>query len=217
MSKKILILILVCIGLFLSSCSKADNKALDVRSGSSTQASVSKDTGQKKAAVTDSSLTLKKLKEEAVKLGYEVTPVENLQFMGEPSPSDGFNVHYVDSNSDTFIPVLEFGNPDDALKYAENVNAGGYDLCIVNGRFVTMTSAQYGVVRNDKEAAFLAELLKSEVMAAPKNTGNSVISKADDYAGACKQIDIIKKALNTLVNNWIGSCFFCVEIFSIQY
>lgn len=201
MNKKMLILIPICIGLIMSSCSKADNKARNDKPGSTTQASASKDTGQKTTtAVIDSSLTLEGLKKEAERLGYETIPIDDFQFMGDPSPSDGFNVHYVDSNSDTTIPVLEFNSPDDALKYARNVNAEGYNICIVNGRFITMARAQYGIPMNDDEADFLAKLLKSEVMAPPDEPGSPIISIAEDYAGACKQIDVIKKALNTLVN-----------------
>ncbi|HOS69967.1 MAG TPA: hypothetical protein PLG67_09625 [Bacillota bacterium] len=154
-------------------------------------------------AVPDSGLTLEKLKAKAEELGYEVTSIEGYQPVDSIKPENGFYVHYSDSNSDAFIPVFEFGSPDDALKYAEGVNSAGYNLCIVNGRFITMAGAQYGIVTNDAQADFLANLLESEVMAAPKIAGSPVIPPAGDYAGACKQIDSIRNVLNTLVNRTV--------------
>jgi len=219
------ILITVCSGLFLSSCSTGGSEAPDVKLISPVQAPATEAADQNTAeaeavnqntaaeteqqnaaeaeAVLDSGLTLEKLKAKAEELGYEITPNEGYQLTGSIKPEDGFNLHYVDDNSDTFIPVFEFGSPDDALRYAGGVNAAGYNLCIVNGRFVTMTGAQYGVVMNDAEAAFLAGLLESEVMAAPNISGSPVISQASDYASACKQIDTVKNALNTLVNRTV--------------
>ena len=91
----------------------------------------------------------------------------------------------------------------DALKYAEGVNSAGYNLCIVNGRFVTMTGTHYGVVTNDAQADFLAGLLESKVMEAPKISGSPVIPPASDYTGACKQADTVRNVLNTLVNRTV--------------
>lgn len=232
MNKKLLLILLVCFGLFLSSCSKTRNKAPAGKPSPSVQVTAPENADKKTAeAVTraptvkpsptiqatapekvvqntptpaaDSGLTLEGLKAEAIRLGYEVTPIEGYQLMDEPKPSDGFNIHYKDENSDSYIPVFEFGSPAQALEYARNVNESGYDLCIVNGPFVTMTKAQYGVVMIDAEAAFLAGLLKSEVMAPPPVSGEPIIVPASDYPGAVKQVGILTNILNTLVNRTV--------------
>lgn len=223
MSRKTIIIISLCFILLLSACSAADSGASDPQpaatpAGNDKQSAAESAGGDKQTTpapaesekqstasetASDSTLTLKGLKEAVEKLGYEVRPIEEIQLMGDPKPADGFNVHYVDENSDSFRPVLEFSSPADALKYAEDVNKSGYSLCIVNGRFLTAISAEYGVVMNDAEAAFFAKLLRSEVMAAPKTSDTPVISKASDYASAVKQVSALRKALNTLVNNTV--------------
>ncbi|OPZ48076.1 MAG: hypothetical protein BWY95_01064 [Bacteroidetes bacterium ADurb.BinA104] len=210
------ILIIVCSVLFLSSCSAGGSEAPDAKPAAPAQATAAEaadeNTAESEAeqqstaeaeAVPDSGLTLEKLKAKAQEHGYEVTPVEGYQLTDSIKPEDGFNLHYVDDNSDAFVPVFEFSSSDDALKYAGGVNSAGYNLCIVNGRFVTMTGTQYGVVTNDAQADFLAGLLESEVMAAPKISGSPVIPPAGDYAGACKQIDSVRNVLNTLVNRTV--------------
>lgn len=130
MRKKFLVLILICSVVFLCSCSLTVKKTDDAKSGSDILESAQEgtntpedintpeDVDQNTAAeVTDSGLTLEKLKEAAEKLGYEVSFIEEYQLMGAvPKPVDGFNVHYVDENIDEYIPVFEFSSPEDALK-----------------------------------------------------------------------------------------------------
>jgi len=143
----------------LSSCSAGGSEAPDAKPAAPAQATAAEaadeNTAESEAeqqstaeaeAVPDSGLTLEKLKAKAQEHGYEVTPVEGYQLTDSIKPEDGFNLHYVDDNSDAFVPVFEFSSSDDALKYAGGVNSAGYNLCIVNGRFVTMTGAQYGIV-----------------------------------------------------------------------
>lgn len=224
--KVVSILIIVCSVLFLSSCSAGGSEAPDAKPAAPAQAPATEAADQNTAeseavnqdaaaaeteqqntteaeAVPDSGLTLEKLKAKAQEHGYEVTPVEGYQLTDSIKPEDGFNLHYVDDNTDGFVPVFEFGSSDDALKYAEGVNSAGYNLCIVNGRFVTMTGTHYGVVTNDAQADFLAGLLESKVMEAPKISGSPVIPPASDYTGACKQADTVRNVLNTLVNRTV--------------
>jgi len=228
MSKKFIVLFLVCSVIFLCACNKTNKGASGTKTGSTTTEAASKSTTTKatatqstttKAEVTqstttqaivtqstttkaaDSGMTLEKLKAEAKRLGQEVTDIVEIQMMSTPKPVAGFNVHYVDEYSDSFIPVYEFSSSADALVFAEDVNKSGYNLCVVNDRFLSFVSTQYGVVMNDAEAAFVTELLQSELMAFSKEAESPVITSASDYKGAAEQAGALKDALNTFVNN----------------
>lgn len=192
MKKNLLLITFVCITLLFASCSApAQNTGTAEASGPAATE------GAK--ATADSSLTLDGIKKAAQDAGYEVQDVRDFQLIGGVGPVAGFNVIFKDENSESYIPVLEFKNSDDAGKYAEEVNAAGYNLCIMNGKYLTITGAEYGVPVNEKEKTALEGLLGSKVMeyTAPEPVQ---LASAKDYAGAYRQIDAISRALDELVN-----------------
>lgn len=201
MNKSIILITFICITLLFASCSAPENNA--DTAGTAKTAEV---TGQSAAAEpekpVDSGLTLAGIKKAAEEAGYAVEAVEDFQLNNEPKPTDGFNVLYKDKNSESHIPILEFKNAEDALTYAKQVNEAGYNLCIVNGKYLTVTGAQYGVTVNDNEKNLLETLLKSKVMEYME-ASPVPLKPAKDFAGAYLQIDAISKALDKLINKSI--------------
>lgn len=154
------------------------------------------------AKPVDSGLTLEKLKKAAQDAGCEIEEVKDFQLIGGQVPVAGFNLIYKDELSESHIPVLEFSNSEEALAYAEQVNDAGYNMSIVNGKFMTITGSQYGIPTNGKEQAFLEKIMDSKVMEYTKKAP-VVVSSANDYAGAYLQIDAINKAVDELVTKSI--------------
>lgn len=145
----------------------------------------------------ESDLTLEAIKKATQDAGFTVEENKDMQQRVEPKPVDGFIFTYQDESSMSQVPVYEFSSPTDAQAYAGNVNESGYNLCIVSGKFLAVTDAEYGVVLNDKKTLLIETMLKSKVMAyepAPPQ-----VSQDKDFAGACTRIDAISKALNKLV------------------
>lgn len=139
------------------------------------------------------------IKKAARESGYEIETVDEYQMDNDPKPADGFNLIYMDDYSQSYIPVFEFKNADEALIYAEQISGEGYSRSIVNGKYLTMTSARYGVIMNDNEKNLLEKLLKTEVTEFTE--ADPVIPEpAEDYAGACLQIKAIYNALDKTVN-----------------
>lgn len=216
MKKLCTFIAIICIALFSVSCTsektaiKGDSGSATPKTSNSTdlvvqsaQASDKQDTaliGQNPAEVKqEDGLSLESIKKAAQGSGYVVEEVQDRQIHIVPKPIGGINVIYEDENSSAHIPVLEFTNAEDAQACAKEINESGYNLCIINGRFLTMTSAKYGVVLNDKENAMLENLLKSKVMEYIE-PAPAAIFPAKDYAGAYKQIEAIRTALDKLIN-----------------
>jgi hypothetical protein len=156
------------------------------------------DTGSA-SSPTVGSLTLESVKKAAQDAGYETEDMTDIRQHTEPSPVKGFFILYQDEHLQAQVPVYEFSTPEAAQEYARQVNESGYNLCIANGRILTLTSTSYGVVVNDKENALLETLLQSKVMAYTEAPA-AAVGTAKDYAEAYLQIDTILKALNKLVN-----------------
>lgn len=147
----------------------------------------------------DTGLTLEGIKKAAQESGYSVEVIDERQMSNEPKPVDGFNLVYTDEYSYSNIPILEFKDVNDARIYANLVNEKGYQLCIVNGKFLTMTNAQYGINLNDNEMKLLETLLESKVMEY-KEPAPVLLIPAKDFAGAYLNREAIYKALDKLVN-----------------
>lgn len=201
MNKSIILISFICITLLFASCS-AQASNVDAAGTAKSAEATEQSAPAEPEKPTDSGLTLAGIKKAAEEAGYAVEAVEDFQMSKEPKPVDGFNVLYKDKNSESHIPILEFKNAEDALTYAEQVNEAGYNLCIVNGRHLTLTGAQYGVTVNDNEKNLLETLLKSKVMEYME-ASSVPLEPAKDFAGAYLQIDAISKALDKLVNKSI--------------
>lgn len=210
MKKKILIFTVICIAYLLVSCSapvnKADSSEKTGTSDSPATAAIMEVSGAsgQSAIITsespvDSGMTLAGIKQAAQSAGFDVEDVQDYQLPDNPIPVGGFNIIYIDDSSESHIPIYEFKNAQDALTYAALVNEAGYNLCIINGRFLTMVSAKYGIPLNDNEKNTLEPLLKSTVMAYVAPSA-APLTPVKDYAGACIQIEIIREAFDTLVN-----------------
>ncbi|MHB1152158.1 MAG: hypothetical protein ACYCWE_15625 [Eubacteriales bacterium] len=209
MKKGIYLIVLICIALLLSSCSlvirvRPSETAVTPEtaiSGETAEIVEAAAPGEETIAenTDDSGLTLAGIKKAAQEAGYEVGEVDAYQMDNDPKPADGFNLIYMDDYSQSYIPVFEFNNTDDALAYAEQINGEGYYRSIVNGKYLTMTNAKYGVVMNDNEKNLLVKLLEAEVTEFTE--ADLVIPEpAEDYAGACLQIKSIYNALDKTVN-----------------
>lgn len=207
MNKKIILVILVCIMLLFTSCTVTGEKTTpssapaDSASAAVTTAaaSASPSASAEPSASVDSGLTLDGIKQAAQAAGYKTEEAQDYLMIDEPKPVGSFNLIYEDDSTSAYIPVLEFKNADDAQTYAEIVNEAGYNLCVVNGKFLTMTSAQYGVTVNDKQTAVLEKLLQGKVMAYIEPSPIP-LKIAESYAGAYLHIDAIYKAVDKLVN-----------------
>ena len=195
MKKSIVFITFICIALLFTACSAPASNA-------DTAKTAGQSTAEEPKATADSGLTLDSIKKAAQDAGYAVEAVQDFQLINGLKPVGGFNLVYKDENNESHIPVFEFKNPDEADAYAKQVNEAGYNLCIMNGKYLTMTSAEYGVPVNDKEKNVLETLLNSKVM---EYTAASPVqlSSAKDYAGAYLQIDAICKALDELINKSI--------------
>lgn len=192
MKKNLLLITFVCITLLFTSCSAPANNTGTAEATGPAVTEAAK-------APADSSMTLDSIKKAAQNAGYGVDDVQEFQLLGGVEPVAGFNMIFKDGSNESYIPVLEFGNAEDAGKYAEEVNAAGYNLCIMNGKYLTITGAEYGVPVNEKEKAVLEGLLGSKVMEYTAPAAVQLAS-AKDYAGAYQQIDTISRALDEFVN-----------------
>jgi hypothetical protein len=144
-------------------------------------------------------LTLEKIKQAVISAGYEVGTVGDAQIPSDPSPAGSFDMIYKDETTEAQAPVFEFKTAQDALAYAKKVNESGYSLCIVNGKFLAITGASYGIALNDKEVEVLETLLQGKLTEyTPPILAPLVPAK--DYSGACAEINILYKALDALVN-----------------
>jgi hypothetical protein len=209
MKKSVLAVICICLGLLLASCSFKFTKDISTEtafgtvgpgSPSAAAGTEAPSASSDAAAQPDSGLTLAGIKKAAESEGYEVSAIDDYQMPEDPKAVDGITVVYTDESTSAYVPVLEFKNAADALAYADEVNESGYNLCIVNGKFLTMTSARYGIPVNDAETKLLEKLLDSTVMAAPEPVSVPVNPPAKDYAEACVQIEALRSALDRLVN-----------------
>lgn len=211
MMKPLACLVFLCIMLF-TSCSFANKAGGSTATSQNTTAPENKtDTATKITETTakstvaetkkpvESALTLAGIKKAAQDKGYKVEVLEDTQLDIEPKPVDGFNMTYADENLIANVPVFEFKNAEDAKAYAKQVNGSGYNLCIINGKFLSMTGARYGITLNDNEKTVIETLLKSKVMEYVEPSP-APVKYTRDFAGAYSQIKAICTALDKLVN-----------------
>lgn len=198
MKKFFTYLVILCMMLLLASCSSTEKVAANASTSQNDSVPTNSAVEQPEIPV-DSGMTLDEIKKAAQNAGYEIEEIQGMQINRDPKPVAGFNVVYKDENNEAHIPVFEFMNAADALTYAKQVNEAGYNLCIINGKFLTTTGAKYGVTVNDKEKEVLEALLKSKVMEYVESSP-APANYSKDYAGTYSQINAICTALDKLVN-----------------
>ena len=102
--------------------------------------------------------SLDDIKNKAVAKGYETETLLGAQKSMADGVVDGFNIVIKDYH----IPVMEFKTPEGAQSYADMINAAGYNIAVVNGRFLTMVSAQKGVVKDKDQQAALEGIMNAK-------------------------------------------------------
>ncbi|MCL1874178.1 MAG: hypothetical protein FWF85_08700, partial [Clostridiales bacterium] len=80
-------------------------------------------------------------------------------FKSNDDITDGFSVIYPRKNSDAYIPVYEMRDKAAAFAYAENINASGSNLALVNDKFLAVVS---GAAGNEEEKAFFENLINGK-------------------------------------------------------
>ena len=98
------------------------------------------------------------MKKAAKDAGYAI----NDDYIGKSNENiaAGFTVLYPSEDGDINVPIYEFKDEDAANAYAKWLNDDGYQLAIVNGKYLTMVSVDdKGAVQNENEKAFLEDLI----------------------------------------------------------
>jgi len=104
-------------------------------------------------------VTLESMKKAASDAGYEVKAA----YTNPEKSVGGFTVVFVDGSSDIQIPVIEFKDNASADDYAKMLNDAGYQVALVNGKFLTMASANgKGVITHPAEKVFLDNLINGK-------------------------------------------------------
>lgn len=101
---------------------------------------------------------LDEIKERAIAEGYETTALFDFQKSMAPGATDGFNIEIGDYS----IPVLVFPTPEDAQTYADAVNAAGYNLAVVNGRYMSMITAADGSAAYPEQQTALESIMDAK-------------------------------------------------------
>lgn len=102
--------------------------------------------------------SLDEIKDRAVAGGYETEELLDFQKSLAEGVADGFNIVIDDSH----IPVMEFETPESAQTYADMINEAGYNIAVVNGRFLTMVSASKGIIKDEEQQAALEDIMDAK-------------------------------------------------------
>ncbi|MCL2336646.1 MAG: hypothetical protein FWC60_04410 [Firmicutes bacterium] len=108
-------------------------------------------------------VTLAGMKQAAADKGYKISDgyiKYNDKIVG------GFTVDYPNGTNEYMAPVLEFDSPVSAAAYAKTVNEAGYNVCVVNGKYLTMVAAEKGTAKDPDEQTFFANLLNGRDLGA---------------------------------------------------
>lgn len=141
--------------------------------------------------------SLDEIKQKLLALGYEISEMEEFQTEFAQKLVAGFNF----SKNDKSSLIMEFTSPNDAQAYADMVNEAGYNVSIVNGRFLTFVEATKGVVTDAQLQAELEALMdaKAQVQEQWSDTG-IVPTSTSDYKGAFELMENISKSMNTVLD-----------------
>jgi len=102
-------------------------------------------------------VTLDSMQKAAADAGYTVE--DGYIFQLDDNVVNAITVIFPSPDGDEHTPICEFKSAADADAYAKTVNDAGYNVCIVNGKYLTMASAEKSVVSDGNEQAFLENLL----------------------------------------------------------
>ncbi len=144
--------------------------------------------------------SLDEIKQNAISSGYKTTELEKIQKEEMEKEGEtfvgGFNIII----GSTHIPVMEFATPNDAQLFADFVNEAGYNVAIVNGRFLTSVDATKGIIKDEQLQADLEKIMdaKAQVQDQWSDT-EDVATDTTDYKSAFALLDNINKFMNTLL------------------
>ncbi len=115
-----------------------------------------------------SGLTLDKIKQALTDAGYTV---EDEYVNAANKSADvvaGFAVVYdLPGGSTMHTPIMEMKSAEVAKENATAIDGYGYNVCIVNGKFLTMCGAKKGVVEYEAEKTMLESAIKGEPASPP--------------------------------------------------
>lgn len=153
--------------------------------------------------------SLDEIKQKALDAGYEIEELKEIQMPtieGFEMPTmeeimggvvDGFYM-LID---DTYTPVMEFANPNDAQAYADMINESGYNVAIVNGRFVSFVEANKGIIVDDNLQAEIERIMDAKAQVQDQWTDTQDVPiDTTDYSSAYALLDNIRKSMNTLLD-----------------
>lgn len=141
--------------------------------------------------------SLDEIKQKAIASGYEIFDMVEIQKEFAVNLVDGFNF----SKDGKQSLIMEFATPNDAKVYADMVNESGYNVSILNGRFVTFVEATKGIITDVKLQAELEELMDAKAQVQEQwSDATNVSTSTSDYRGAFDLMQNITKSMNTLVD-----------------
>lgn len=126
-------------------------------------------------------LTLDTLKQRAQDAGLRVEEMHPMQMPDDEAFVAGFGVSY----DDTILPIMEWETEEAAAEFAEAIDAAGYNVAIRSGRFLSMCTADNGVVKDTAQKEAIEGILgaKASEVAFDMPTVYQPIAAAD-YSGA---------------------------------
>ena len=199
----VFLLTLTMIITFISGCGGNGNskEGREISPSSSSDSSeVSKtDSNQDTADILDEGTiaSLDEIKEKLLASGYEISDLVDLQKEFAFNLVDGFNF----SKDGKQSLVMEFATPNDSKAYADDVNESGYNVPILNGRFVTFVEATKGIVTDLEMQAELEDLMDAKALVLEEWSNTiDVSTSTSDYKGAYDLMQNISNSLNTLVD-----------------
>lgn len=143
----------------------------------------------------DPTLTLETIQKAAEDAGYTIST--DYIDMSDCNAAAGFMIDFRTDSTQRDIRVMEFPTVADALAFAKTINASGTNLAIVNGKFLTDTSATFGIPNNEPQKTFLETIMRSKIMNWPGFTPESSYSK--DYKGTVEFIKDMDTAFNIVL------------------
>ncbi|HEX2947115.1 MAG TPA: hypothetical protein VHT96_14305 [Clostridia bacterium] len=210
MKKMIVILLLLtfcstylagCAGKQTESASKREIPTSESSSaaaeGSETDVTANQSSAAEAPANEGTITSLDELKKNSEAAGYKTDKLQDMQKnMGEGFV-DGFNVIIGSS----YIPVAEFKSSKESQQFADMINKSGYSVAIVNGKFLTFTSATQGIVKDEEQLKALEGIMdaKAQVQESAPAT-EAVSADTTDYKSTYTLIDGIGTSMNNLLN-----------------
>lgn len=202
----IMLLTLTIITTWLSGCggknsSKKDREISSTHSDSSdTSTDPNLDTSSNAEIFGEGTISsLDEIKNKLIESGYQISDLMDIQKQTVVNLVDGFNF----SKGDEYNFVMEFATPKDAKANADMVIESGYQVPIVNGRFVAYVTAENGIVTDLELQAELEKIMDAKALVADQSSDTktkNVSTKTTDYKEAYELMHNITESMNTMLD-----------------